>query len=359
MNETWSDLSVLGQDFETNEEVMPFISNLMEGAENTISGNCYVSIVGGDTANSEFEFMTGNTMRFMPSGSIPYMTYIKENTPSLASHMSELGYETYSLHPNTPNAWNRLKVYTNFGFDNILFDDLDGDDTLTTDIEKKRGYTTDQAVFDRIEQIYSEKDSDTPIFTWAVTIQDHGDYIAEDDFTPNIFAEGTDSLELSTYLSLMNLTDKAFENLVEYFSNYDEKTIIVMFGDHQPSNVVVKPIYELNGKSIYNLSTEETELRYITPYVIWANYDIEEATNVDTSANYLSAQLLQAGNIPCSDYQNYLLELSKEIPVLSNVSVIDSNGNNIADDSAYQDKINEYEKIAYYRLFDCKFADDD
>jgi phosphoglycerol transferase MdoB-like AlkP superfamily enzyme len=287
------------------------------------------------------------------------MSYIKENTPSLASHMSELGYETYFLHPNTPNAWNRLKVYTNFGFDNILLRDLDGDDSLTTAIEKKRDYTTDQAVFDRIEQIYSEKDSNTPIFTWAVTIQNHGGYTTEsDDFTPNISVEGATSAELNTYLSLMNLTDQAFKNLVEYFKDYDEKTIIVMFGDHQPNDNVVNPLYKLNGNSVYDLSTEETELRYITPYVIWANYDIEEATNVDTSANYLSAQLLQAGGIPCSDYQNYLLELSKEIPVLSNASIMDSNGNSIVDDSTYQDKIDEYKRLAYYRLFDCKFTDD-
>jgi phosphoglycerol transferase MdoB-like AlkP superfamily enzyme len=359
MNESWSDLSVLSGDLNTSEEVMPFISSLMDGAENTISGNCHVSIVGGNTANSEFEFITGNTMKFMPDGSIPYMCYIKEGAPSLISHMNELGYDSYFLHPNTPSAWNREKVYTNFGVDNILLRDLDGDDTLTTQIEKLRNYTTDQAVFDRIENLFEEKSDDSPLFTWAVTIQNHGAYSTEySDCVPYITVDGSDSYALSNYLSLVNRTDKAFEQLVEYFENYDEKTIIVMFGDHQPNDVVASAAYKANGESLSGLSTDELKNRYITPYVIWANYDIEEATDVDTSANYLAAQTLKAAGIPCSDYQNYLLDLAEELPVLSSAVMIDSDGNDVTDnESEYQELLNEYRKLAYYRMFDSKVSD--
>lgn len=356
MNETWSDLSVLEQNYSTNQEVMPFIDSLRNGAENTISGNCHVSIVGGNTANSEFEFITGNTMKFMPDGSIPYMSYIKKDTPSIFSHLESIGYETYFLHPNYERGWNRKKVYTYFGVDNILFNDLDGDDEIQSLVEKKRGYTTDKYVFDNIEDIFENKKDNEPIFTWAVTIQNHGGYTSDyEDFTPWIEVDGTSSKALNTYLSLMNLTDQSFEELVNYFSEYDEKTIIVMFGDHQPNDSVVQPIYELNGKSVYDLTPEETELRYITPYVIWANYDIENESNVDTSANYLAAQTLKAAGVPTSDYQNYLLELASVVPVLSNASIEDENGNSIDENNSdATDRLEEYRKLAYYRLFDCE-----
>lgn len=351
MNETWSDLSVLEQSFETNEEVMPFVDSL-KGADNTITGNCHVSIVGGNTANSEFEFITGDTMRFMPDGSIPYMNFIKKGTPSMFSHMESIGYETYFLHPNYERGWNRKKVYEAFGAENILFNDLDGDDDKMSVVQKRRGYTTDQYVFNKIEDIYKEKEDGKPIFTWAVTIQNHGGYTSDyDDFKPWIEVGGESSKALDTYLSLINLTDQSFKQLVDFFSSYDEKTVIVMFGDHQPNDSVVEPLYQMNGKSVYNLTPEETEKRYITPYVIWANYDIESASDVDTSANYLAAQTLKAAGVETSDYQNYLLDLAAEIPVLSNASLEDENGSSI-EESDETERLEEYRKLAYYRLFD-------
>ena len=76
MNEAFSDLSVLG-DFETNEDYMPFLHSLMqEGTPNTISGHLNVSVLGGNTANTEFEFLTGCSMAFLPFRSIPYDTYM-------------------------------------------------------------------------------------------------------------------------------------------------------------------------------------------------------------------------------------------------------------------------------------------
>ena len=91
MNESFSDLSVLG-DFEVNKDYMTFLHRLFEGEENTVTGMLNVSVCGGNTANTEFEFLTGNTMAFLPQGSIPYQQYINGRLPSLAEHLSSLGY---------------------------------------------------------------------------------------------------------------------------------------------------------------------------------------------------------------------------------------------------------------------------
>ena len=84
MNEAFSDPSVLG-DFTTNEDYMPFVHSLLDGADNTISGHLNVSVKGGNTANTEFEYLTGASMAFLPYGSIPYQQYVKKETPSMAS----------------------------------------------------------------------------------------------------------------------------------------------------------------------------------------------------------------------------------------------------------------------------------
>ena len=98
MNEAFSDPSVLG-DFTTNEDYMPFVHSLLDGADNTISGHLNVSVKGGNTANTEFEYLTGASMAFLPYGSIPYQQYVKKETPSMASYLSSLGYYTIAMHP--------------------------------------------------------------------------------------------------------------------------------------------------------------------------------------------------------------------------------------------------------------------
>lgn len=100
---------------------MPFVHSLEKGNENTITGYLNTSVCGGNTADTEFEFLTGNTMAFLPVGSIPYQQYIKSTTPSLASYLKSIGYATYAQHPYYGSGWNRDTVYPLLGFDNLSF----------------------------------------------------------------------------------------------------------------------------------------------------------------------------------------------------------------------------------------------
>jgi phosphoglycerol transferase MdoB-like AlkP superfamily enzyme len=90
MNESFSDLKVLG-DFTTNEDYMPYLHSLLNGAENTVTGYLNVSVCGGNTANTEFEFLTGNSMAFLPQGSIPYQQYITPFSSQIADNTADSG----------------------------------------------------------------------------------------------------------------------------------------------------------------------------------------------------------------------------------------------------------------------------
>ena len=348
MNEAFSDLSVLG-DFETNEDYMPFLHSLMqEGTPNTISGHLNVSVLGGNTANTEFEFLTGNTMAFLPQGSVAYQQYVKSNDYSIATYLKSMGYDTIAMHPYNASGWDRDKVYPLLGFDTFY--------SLKDWVNpvKIRKYVSDQSCYDKIIELYEQKDANTPFFLFNVTMQNHSSYSEEyDNFHPDITVEGTNSKILPNYLSLIKLSDQALENLIEYFSQADEDTIIVFFGDHQPSNSVAAPIWKINGRSGDSLTEEEEALRYKVPFIIWANYDIEAASNVETSANYLGGHVLRAAGLLLYDYRNYLSQLEEQYPVLTAIRAENAQGISTPVKDV-KSTLQDYMTLQYYNIFSQK-----
>ena len=363
MDEAFSDLSVLG-DFDTNTDYMPFVHSLEKGNENTITGYLNTSVCGGNTADTEFEFLTGNTMAFLPVGSIPYQQYIKSETPSLASYLKSIGYATYAQHPYYGSGWNRDTVYPLLGFDNLSFMQDYSNQRFV------RKYISDETSFDKIIETYENKPDGQPAFIFNVTMQNHGGYTdTYYGFDNTVTADKLNNSALDQYLSLIKMTDEDLKSLIDYFSNVDEKTIVVFFGDHQPNDTVASSVLAANGMDYNNLSNEELKLRYQVPYVIWANYDIDEATGEDTSVNYLAANVLKAAGVPTNDYQSFLLKLKEEYPIISAVRTDKTAGktanktsdkvSNKSDKAtgskkkqADSDMLNEYKILQYYRLFD-------
>lgn len=344
MNEAFSDLSILDE-YTTNEDEIPYIRSLMSGAENTISGYMDVSVLGGNTANTEFEFLTGDSMAFLPQGCIPYQQFVHDQTDSMATSLKNMGYRTIAMHPYRATGWDRHEVYEYFGFDKFY------SQTDFTDPQIIRKYISDQADVEKLIEIY-EEDPDTPLFMFNVTMQNHSSYTdAFDNFTPGIEVEGSDSFALNQYLSLLRESDRSLEYLISYFEQTNDPTIIVFFGDHQPTNSVVSPIYKLNDRSVSSLSEEELRARYQVPYVIHANFDIEEAANVTMSSNYLGVKTLEAAGLPLTDYQQFLTDLYEKYPSVSVMQLTDANGN-ISSITDNTDLLNDYQILQYYHLFD-------
>lgn len=317
MNEAFSDLSVYG-DFETSEDYMPYIRSLQK---NTVKGNLYVSVLGGNTANTEFEFLTGNSMAFLPAGSIPYQQFIKGKMPGLADHMKSLGYTTAALHPYYASGWNRDQVYDYLGFDEKYFiEDF-------TNASWLRGWVDDRSSFEKLIELYEEKKDGEPLFAFEVTMQNHGGYSKEyADLGPDIRLTGypqslrgiqTEAVE--KYLTLIQKTDEAFQELIEYFEKEEEPTMILMFGDHQPSDYITNPILRLQGidPAEKEDSLELFSRGYQVPFVMWANYDIEEEEVEEISVNYLSSFLMEKAGLSKSGYQEYLDGLREQYPVIT------------------------------------------
>lgn len=347
MNETFSDLTVIN-DFNTNEDYMPYIRSLKE---NTIKGNLFVSTFGGNTANTEWEFLTGNTMAFIPPGGIPYQQYLHEPTNSIAATLRDLGYKTTAIHPYEAKSWNRDRTYELLGFHKFLsIEDFENPKLL------RNAYVSDREDYKKIIEEYENKKSNDRLFIFNVTIQNHGGYYTDNSiFKDSVRLTNYDYTDANEYLSLIKESDEAFKDLINYFSKLDEPTIILMFGDHMPA-LDAKFYEELYNKPLNELSLEEMQKQYITPFIIWANYDINEEYIDKISANYLSTLLLNKVSAPLTGYNKFLQEAYKEFPVINKNGYIDANGKHYPIDTMGDNKlINDYKLLQYNNVFHNKY----
>ena len=314
MDETFSDPAVLGE-FETNKDYMPFVHSILRGeVANTISGYTDVSVLGGNTANSEFEFLTGNSMAFFPNGSVPYLQYIRDGISTIVPQLEEYGYTTYGTHPYRAKGWNREFIYDLMGFDYRYFQ---GSFPFE---DKLRNYVSDEADFKSI--LEWRNNTEGPFFMFNVTMQNHSNYGGDfDNFDPQIvakFKNTSSNKYLNKYLSLMYETDQDVASLLSELSQSDRKTIVVFWGDHQPNDYVVRPIYKEYGLDFDNQTYEQQQQRQKTPFFIWANYDIQEQTNVEISLNYLNILLFETAGLQLDEYQTFRKNLWQgQIPMMN------------------------------------------
>lgn len=355
MDETFADLSTLGDlRLENVDDVMPFVRSL-SGDDNAITGQLVVPAFGGGTCNTEYEYLTSNTYAFFKSGSYPMLQYVHGETESVASVLSEQGYNTVAIHPYYGSGWARNRAYPLMGFDTFL--DIDSFDDETT--EYLRRYVSDNSSFDKIIETYeaNEAESDNPLFLFNVTMQNHCGYDTVYDNFPETVEFEHDSLYPYTkqYLSLIQESDQAIERLVEYFSGQEEPTIIVFFGDHMP--YIENSFY--NYLTMYSDKTEaELEMdKHTVPFFIWANYDIEGYDAGRISTNYLGPLTLDVAGAQMSEYQEYVYSLMEQYPVISAVGCVNSYGVYVPLEMAAQD-LHDYKIVQYQNVFDSEDSED-
>ena len=348
MNESFSDLSVLG-DLQTNIPLTPFIDSLKE---NTTKGYALSSVFGAKTPNSEWEYLTGNSMAFLPAGSVVYQQYISDTPTSIVSNLKDDGYTCVAMHPYYATGWSRNQVYPKIEYDEMHFiDDFDQTKIL-------REYITDQELYDKIIERYESRGANEKLYLMGITMQNHGGYGEPyDNFYEGCYKIGRSYTDANQYLSLVHESDKAVKNLIEYFSKVDDPVEIVFFGDHQPSlNSNFYPL--LNGKGMSGLTEDELEALYTVPFFIWTNYDTPEETVDITSLNFLSTMTLERAGIELPAYNKFLADMMETVPA------VNSRGYYSKEKQCYQhiddatgeeaEWIKNYHMLQYNSMFDKK-----
>ena len=352
MSESFADLSVIGE-LETNQPLTPFMDSLYE---NTTKGYALSSVFGAKTPNSEWEFMTGGSMAFLPVGSVVYQQYLSDTPSSMVSTLKEEGYTCVAMHPYFETGWSRNLIYPKLGFDESYFIEHFNQSELV------RKYISDEEMYSKIIDRYENRKVNENLFIMSISMQNHGGYATKyENFEQKYYKIGRSYTDANQYFSLIRESDDALRDFVNYFASVDEPVEIVFFGDHQPS--LNSNFYKiLNGKGLSGLTLKELEALYTVPFFIWTNYDTPEETLEITSLNFLSTMALQRAGIDLPPYNQFMADLMEVVPAINArgyyslekdryLHVEDALGEEL-------EWIRKYENLQYNGVFDKKHKSD-
>ena len=316
LSESFYDFSLV-TDPQTDAELMPVIRAL----PNAVRGHTVSANVGGGTNVTEYEMLTSNSAMLVPTVT-PFNGLDFSDANSVVGYLKSLGYTTMAAHPYAASNYNRDVVWQQLGFDETHF----MQDFPTQETYGARPYQTDSATYRDWQALYEAMPADKPRFSFLVSIQTHGDYTMNDD-TQNLVHAATDygafDHTMDEYLSCIQMSDAAFGELCEYFTDLyartGRKVIVAMAGDHAPSFVTHVSDPALGQGS------DLTLLQRSTPFVIWANYPLPHADAAQNPADplnrmdmvMLTPTLLEQAGLPLSDYYRYLLTLKDTAPVVT------------------------------------------
>lgn len=344
LNESYADYSHI-QEFNTNTD---YLSSWRSLNENTIKGYVTVSAYGGNTCNSEYEFLTGNSMYFLPTGSAVFTNYFHDSQDSIVSILKDYNYETVAATPGPKDLWDIGRVYPLLGFDKMLYDE---DLKITETINRQ---PADKELYKKIDELIVNRNKEKGLFIYTKTIQNHAQYTVNVD--GGLQLTDINDIEAERYLNSLKLSDEAVGDFLNHLKDYDEKIVVVMFGDHYPHiPTFSKQLYD--GKNIAFLNTEELSLIQQTPFFIWSNKEMESDYIEDISLNYLSLETMKAANLPLTSYMNKLDEYKNDVPIISGFGIKGSDGvwyskdDSRLNNSPYNEILNEYHILQYYRMF--------
>ena len=307
-----------------------------------ISGEILVSVLGGGTAQTEFDVLTGmNSRQF--SGAPFAFRMISSELESMASVLNSLGYRSEFMHPGHDWFYNRQNVYRYLGFERLMFLDE------FNDVPTKGMYVNEHDTINRMLEMFSEHRENhpsTPYFNFTVTIQNHGPYpdkyLLDGPVTGANFSTGLDFTEndinaISNYFHGLADSDRELGRLVNALNALDEPVVLVYFGDHLPA---------FNAR-IYDLLMQDNDKPdplYRVPFLIWQNeaaqinfepYD----ENLFFNAPFLGAYVMEIlGFTGISPFWDYNMELRRAFPLTDETR-------SFAMQMLYRD-------WSYYRLFD-------
>lgn len=336
LNETFYDLSLIA-DIKTD---VPYFKN-MNTLENTIRGYAVVPYIGGSTNCSEYELLTSNSLRLMP-GVTPFNVINMKGANTVVSHLKQLGYYTIAGHPEKGSNYNRINAYADMGLDEYYFYDGFTDRKSYGD----RWMLTDECAYENL-LLWMKDHPDTPQFIYLLTIQNHGAWNKNERKYDTVHVSndyGELNEVIDEYLTGIRMSDSAFKYLTDQLKEYDKKVIVCMVGDHSPS--FAKDIVDQEHDSVSPV------LLRSTPFIIWANFDLEDKDMGTISMNYLIPTLFETAKVPLSQYYQHMLNLMEDVPILMSGVYYDKNMNKYlyGVDSEYSKAVNDYFYMEYNNL---------
>lgn len=252
------------------------VSNFEQLSSEFTSGLISVPALGGGTANTEFEVITGMSTSFFGVGEFPFNTIAsRQAIPSLAYTLKDLGYSANSLHNHEGKFYSRDVVYKNLGFDSFT-----PIECMNVPEKTPVGWAKDSVLINEICNIITS--TDTPDLIFGISVQGHGNYPEDELENKEIYITNdyskSNKNSLEYFINQVYEMDQFVGDLIEAVNNLNELTIIAFYGDHFPAVGI-----EAKDVSINTLKS--------TPYVIWDNMNLSK-TNKDIKTYELTSLIL-------------------------------------------------------------------
>lgn len=267
------------------------------------SGRIITPTYASWTVRAEFELMFGLPVKGLNDANMPQRILAEHSLPAMARYYNQWGYNTAYVHPFNSSFYSRDKVYSRFGFKDMIYhDDQDGTTDFAVDVEHYGTYVDDKSVFD--ELLYLIKDSDEPMYIHTTTMQNHQPYDQGED--PND--------EFGNYLQWVQHTFEGLDSFLSELKKLDEPTLVFFVGDHFPS---------LRGEtSVYNqleLNGENCDILYEQTYFFWANYDADFSVIPENKysffyAPYVALKIIDA---PHDAFIEKMMKMLEKLPIYS------------------------------------------
>lgn len=341
MSESYWDLTKLNG--------ITFSKDVAENVHKYQKGLLAPPAIGGGTANTEFEALTGMSLYFMSPGIIAYNAYLRTETPSIASVFRDNGYSTTAIHPNGGWFYNRDKVYNYFGFEK--FYDVSSFDMST---QTKGPHISDYALVDKILETLDS--SNKPAFIFAISMENHDPFDNKfSSFDVDIKSDRLNSSQKSIvngYAQGLYDADQSLGKLIDTLKKSNKPTLVYFFGDHAPRLGTLDDYYsvydKLEAKQDAELKQGIGELKYYTtPLATWSNFrEMRSFPNI-ISPSHLSYEIMKDAGVDYPNYFNILPDLEEKYPImhLKNMGLVNP------DDALVKD----YRLIQYDLLFGQKY----
>lgn len=344
MNETFTDLSryegLRAAGYEGPQTFCSLPDTLRRGTLMT-------SVVGGGTANTEFEFLTGSSTAFIGLGKYPYQLYDLADVPSLPDQFAAMGYGTAAMHPQDRANYSRDVVYPALGFDMFMAQEaFEGAPWYHAGVR-------DRVTYDKVLELL--EDEDAPQFVFDLTMQNHSGY--ELDTVPahdvvRYEPEGVSDEELldelGVYAACIRTSDDDLGYFIERLRELKRPVVLVFFGDHQPSmaSALNDALYPGEDAFAHEMRTYESS------YLVWANYEVAGAglpCDAEVGASQLAARVLYEIGAPLSAYQKAQLVLGRQVASINLLGYRGADGARYALDECgpYRAAIEQMQTVQY------------
>ena len=266
-------------------------------ADQGYKGTAIVPTYASWTVRTEFELNFGLPVRSLNDPNMPQRLLLDRAQPTIASYYKSWGYSTAYVHPFMGSFYSRQRVYANFGFDKLIFDE-----DFTVPINYYGTYIDDQTVFNQIEKLINE--TDEPLFLHTTTMQNHQPYDQ---------GENPED-EMGNYFQWISKTGTDFEAFINNLSDIDEPTIVFMIGDHYPS---LKGENSVSNK--LGMNADNCSVLYEQPYILWSNYELDYSTIPEEklSAFYMPYVIMDLIDAPKDSFIQAMDNKMDTLPIYS------------------------------------------